>query len=167
MAVWDKTAIAGQFVFTAKPDSAIRQDAAADRKEALDRYQLMANDPNVNRQELLRDLLLKSNLDPSTILVQPQPAKPAPPTVAISFSGEDLNPLSLSYPGVYAVLTSSGVQGLPQPPPHPVPMGVGGGMGPPAEHPGSVARVSPLNQHAQDASGQLAGGGLAANVGHV
>lgn len=162
LTAWDRTKIAGEFLFAAKPDSTIRQDAAADRKEALDRYQLMANDPNVNRQELLKDLILKSNQDPAKLLTAPPPPTPDLPKVSLSFSGEDFNPLTPGYAGVYAVLKASGIE-LPPPLTAPGPMSIPPGSA--SDHPGAVAGVEPLSKHQQDETGQLPGGGSMAAQG--
>jgi hypothetical protein len=153
---WDKTQIAGEFVFFARPDAALKQDAQADRKQSVDLYQFLANDPNVNRQALLTSVLLRHNLDPATILTQPPPPKPEQPKIALSFKGEDLNPFAPQYANVYAILTAVGAPGLSPPAPAVNPA-----------HGGAVAPVEPLSKHAVQQSGQLPGGGQAAAVGSV
>ena len=89
-ASWDKKTWDGRFVFEAKPDSQIKLDAAAERKFALDLYQFLARDPNVNRTVLLRQLLEKANLDPSEVLVPQVPPKPDIPNIGFTFKGDDL-----------------------------------------------------------------------------
>jgi len=91
LAPWDRTQVQGQFIFKCKPDSALRIDAAARRKQMLDLYNLTANDPNVARVELLKTLFRSYNVDPSRLVVEQLPEKgPEPPKVGISFKGEDL-----------------------------------------------------------------------------
>jgi hypothetical protein len=115
---WDKTTIAGRYVFTAKPDSAIRVDAAADRRQALDMYTRLANDPNVKRVELVKSIIQKCGMDPSTIVVEELPqAEPDKPKVTLSFTGMDLNPMSGQYPHVMAILAANGLQVEPVAPP--------------------------------------------------
>jgi len=59
--VWDawRKAVPSSLAFTALPDSALRVDQAVDRKQAQDLYTFLFNDPNVNKQELLKGLLRK------------------------------------------------------------------------------------------------------------
>jgi hypothetical protein len=89
--MWElwKMQVPSSLAFTAMPDSALRVDQAIDRKTAQDLYSFLANDPYVNRGELLTRLLRKFHLDPSTIVKQPEPPKPEPPKLALSFKGED------------------------------------------------------------------------------
>ena len=90
--IWDgwRKSVPSTLAFTAMPDSALRVDQAVDRKAAQDLYSFLANDPFVNRQELLTGLLRKFHLDPSKIVRQPDPPKPEPPKLSFSFKGEDL-----------------------------------------------------------------------------
>jgi hypothetical protein len=53
---WRKT-VPAHLAFTALPDSALRTDLASERKRALDEYSFFANDPLVNRGELLKAIL--------------------------------------------------------------------------------------------------------------
>jgi hypothetical protein len=89
---WDqwRKAVPSSLAFTAMPDSALRVDQAVDRKASQELYSFLANDPFVNRQELLTGLLRKFHLDPGKIVRQPDPPKPEPPKLAFSFKGEDL-----------------------------------------------------------------------------
>lgn len=107
---WDKTKIAGRYVFSAKPDSAIRVDAAQERRAALDLYRVTANDPNVRRVELLKGIVQKYGLDPSTVVVEQLPeSKPEPPKVSLSISGADLAPTVPQYQACLAILAANGV----------------------------------------------------------
>jgi hypothetical protein len=87
---WDKTKIQGKFLYKAKPDSALRMDAQAERQQLLNLYNLTGKDPNVARVELLKSLFQKFNMDPSRIVVEklPEPG-PEKPKLALSFNGED------------------------------------------------------------------------------
>lgn len=90
LAAWDKTTIAGSFAFSAKPDSAIRVDAAQDRRQILEMFNYIAKSPFVNQAELASVVVRKYNLDPSKILTQPQPPGPPPPNVSVRVTMEDL-----------------------------------------------------------------------------
>lgn len=102
---WDKQASDARLAFTARPDSQIRLDAAAERKFAMDLYQFLAKDPNVRRVELVTNLLEKAGLDAATIVVEELPESKPEPNLAFSFKGEDLyNPM------VREILAQGGIQ---------------------------------------------------------
>jgi hypothetical protein len=110
MQAWDKTKIAGRYVFTAKPDSAIRVDAAQERRSALDLYRVTANDPNVRRTELLKSIVQKYGFDPATVVAEELPEKgPEPPKVTLSISGADLAPTMPQYQACLAILSANGI----------------------------------------------------------
>jgi len=143
---WDRKAVQGEFVFSAKPDSALRLDADVERRQAANLYNLIGRDPNVRRTELLKALLTKHNLDPDKIVVETPPAepKPEPPKINLSFKAEDL-----SNPMVLAILAQIGIEMPPglvaqqqQAPGAP-------GTAPPVQqpHPGAVPTAEPINQH--------------------
>lgn len=107
---WDKTKIAGRFVFTAKPDSAIRVDAAQERRSALDLYRVTANDPNVRRTELLKSIVQRYGFDPATVVADELPEKgPEPPKVSLNISGADLAPTMPQYQACLAILSANGI----------------------------------------------------------
>lgn len=103
---WDRTKIQGEFLFKIKPDSGLRIDAAARRKEIQDVYNLTVNDPNSVRVELLRMLYRSHNMDPSRLVVDKPPEPPKdPPTLSLAFKGEDLlNPLAVQ------IMAANGLQ---------------------------------------------------------
>jgi hypothetical protein len=85
-------AVPAALAFTARPDSAIRTDAAQDRKMALDLYSFLAKEPFINRGELLKGLLRKFDLEAAKVLLTPEqmPKKePEPPRIQIVVKGED------------------------------------------------------------------------------
>lgn len=138
---WDRSKIQGEFLFSAKPDTALRIDANAERKQALDLYNLTANDPNVNRIELLKSVIQKHNLDPSRIVVAEVPEKqPEPPKVTISVSAADL---AMPSPLLLKILEQYQIEVLPE--------GMEGpgeeAEGPEMPHGGAAEEQSPLNKH--------------------
>lgn len=156
---WDRKAIQGEFVFTAKPDSALRLDADVERRQAANLYNLIGRDPNVRRTELLKALLTKHNLDPDKIVVETPPPepKPEPPKISFAFKGEDLQ-----NPQVLGILAQFGVEVMPpidpmtgQPVPKPQPQQPQAGAAQPVQqpHPGAVPQAEPINKH------QMRGGG--------
>lgn len=172
---WDKTTIAGRFAFTARPDSTIRVDAAQAKADALKTYQLLANDPFVNRQELLLQLLRKIDLDPQKIVVQPPQKPPEVPKVNFSCVGADMDPSVAQFPIVMELLRAGGVEISPaaiqEAQAHAVALAsVGAGQiaandpgktpptgAPDTTHPGSASEVAPLNKHVADLTRQRSG----------
>lgn len=149
---WDRKAIQGEFVFTAKPDSALRLDADVERRQAANLYNLIGRDPNVRRTELLKALLTKHNLDPEKIVVETPPPepKPEPPKISLALKGEDL-----MNPQVLGILAQLGIEIMPpidpmtgQPVPTP-PQQAQPGAAPPVQtpHPGAVPTAEPINKH--------------------
>jgi hypothetical protein len=111
--VWRKT-VSSALAFTAMPDSALRVDQAIDRKQAQDFYSFVANDPFVakGRKKLLEKLFRKFHIDPDGIVSDPDPAKPEPPKLALSFKGEDL--VAPQAPIVVEILAQLGIKISPE-----------------------------------------------------
>jgi hypothetical protein len=159
---WNRLSVPGKFVYSVKPDSAKRLDQQVERKMALDRYQLTANDPFNNRMEGLKDVYAAFGEDPARHLQQPPTPPPEKPRISLSFKAEDLtNPMVVSLlqqsgfqidPNALKqtmaiqtgnpALMQAAAQSPAQPPAPPYP------QGPPAqEHGGSAQLQAPLNQH--------------------
>lgn len=103
--------VMGEFLFEAVPDSTRPPDASADRDLALNAYNLLANDPFVNREQLVRDVMDAYGLDADRLVRVPEPPKPVPekPKVSLSFKGDDLAPMMPQYANVAAILASEGI----------------------------------------------------------
>jgi hypothetical protein len=88
---WRKT-VPSALAFTALPDSALRTDQAVDQKRSLDFYTFIANDPYCQkaRPKVLEKLFRGQHIDPTGLIVAPDPPKPEPPKFSFSFKGEDL-----------------------------------------------------------------------------
>lgn len=110
--VWDgwRHQVSAAVAFTAMPDAALRHDLAAEQKRVLDEYTYFANDPNINRRELLLHIAPKLHLPERVIAAQPPAKSPEPTKPSFAFSGEDLNPLNPQYAVVMAILQQSGYQ---------------------------------------------------------
>ena len=111
LVAWNKEHLKGWYALEARPDAALRLDAAADRQQALNLFSLLGNDPFIDRRSLLQEVLRTHNLVDSKILL-PQPPEPKPekPNIAFRFSGEDLDPTRPSALAVYEILKQSGMQ---------------------------------------------------------
>ena len=95
---WDKTTIAGDFAFDMHPDSSERIDAAEQLNKKLRGYNLLANDPNINRAMLTKQVVQEFGWDPAMVMQQPPPPPPDPPKISFAFNGADLsNPLVLRF----------------------------------------------------------------------
>jgi len=179
---WDLKALPLRFVCKAKLDTMVRVDSASQFKQDLDLYQMTANDPHMNRVELLTSMVRKRGYDPAKVIqANLQPPGPKPPAMSFAFKGEDLNPAMPQFAIVQQILGMGGVQIDPQnielglalhqkalaqgaPIPHngagPVP-----GQAPPsAEHGGAAHQAEPLSKHANERTGKLPGDGLAQAV---
>jgi hypothetical protein len=113
---WDawRKAVPSALAFTAMPDSALRVDQAVDRKAALDFYSFIRQDPYVQKgvPKLLERLFRKHHIDPTGIIVPPDPPKPEPPKASLSFKGEDL--VAPQAPIVIEILTQLGLKISPE-----------------------------------------------------
>lgn len=180
---WDKTQIAGEFVYTAVPDTNIRQDATTKHKRALDRFNLLANEPHIERGELVRDLLRELGKSPKLYKPEVPEKGPEPMRLQLTIRSEDCNPAAPAFPVLKAIMEQSGLQipdaaistglalqskvdqggmadptlaGMAQP----------GQLGPAVNdmNPGQAQEVTPLNKHQIDQSGRLPGAGQAEAV---
>jgi len=116
LTAWNRDTIAGEFLYDIKPDSARRPDAASDREAALTGYNLLANDPYINREELVRQTVDILEYDSTRLVRPPEPPPPQIPKVTIAIRGEDLNPFAPQYQNVVNLLQVSGVPGTLTPP---------------------------------------------------
>jgi hypothetical protein len=110
--IWDqwRKVVPSALAFTAMPDSALRVDQAVDRKSAVDLYSFLANDPFIQkgRPKLLEKLLRKHHINPEEIVQPPDPPRPEPPKLSLSFKGEDF--VGPQAPIVIEVLKQQGIQ---------------------------------------------------------
>ena len=168
---WDKKQWDGRFVFTAKPDSQLSLDGAAERKFLLDAYQFLARDPNVNRLPFIKKILERMGFDPTEMVNPSVPEKKPEPSLAFSFRGEDFIGPQASI--VLEILAAGGIQispqaqqtaasqlfqqvqlGLRTPDGRPV---TAAKTTQPAQHGGMTEKVRPLSQGSADQTGQRSG----------
>lgn len=177
---WNKDAIQGRYAFQAKANSQLYLDAAQYRKQLMDLYNFFANEPTVNRAELVREILQTYGFDPSKMLQQPPAKSPETPKGSLSISAADLNPLlpqsaiildmlqKMGYPIDPTIVATAIAHAESMPPPAAGPTR-GGGPGP-AEHGGAAATAEPLSKHPSELTGNLQGSGAHAPVapgGHL
>ena len=175
---WRKT-IRSPLAFSALPDSALRTDLAQDRKRAMDEYTFLANDPFSNREYLLKKLAVKMHYDPNQLVKQPEPPKPEPPKLSLSFKGEDL--VAPQAPIIVEILAALGVkispeaiqqsqglmlqaQQLAEAQAQEAAMQKQAEKGQPP-HGGKVAQMEGLSKHAVDQTGGMQGSGAPAASG--
>jgi hypothetical protein len=178
---WDqwRKQVPSSLMFTAMPDSALRVDQAVDRQSSQQLYQFLANDPYIQkgRGKLLEKLLRKYHIDPTGIVAPPDPPKPEPPKIALSFKGEDL--VGPQGPIVIEILQQQGIQISPEAAQLALAMaqasaqmaaqsaGAEGGKGPAGDprHGGALAGQEPLSKHAADKTGAMQNTGMPAGMG--
>jgi hypothetical protein len=160
---WDATAIAGEYTITLAPDSSQRVDAMAEKKRAIDIFQMFGNDPLTNQVELRKMTWRKLGMDANRLVLEPKPKPPEKPQVSVALKGEDLNPMMPQYINVATMLAATGI-GMAPPDPNAAPPEMD-----PATNPGGVPPVTPLDKRFDTSgdSGQLPGGGSAPDVGQV
>jgi hypothetical protein len=169
---WNRQQIQGEFAYHARPDSALRIDANVARAQAAARYNLLGNDPNVNRVELLKDICKQDNLDPAKVVVEQLPEKgPEPPKFNFSFKGEDLSIINPQFPLVLALLEQNGVKFPPEAIQNAQALaqsliGNAAAMGaqqamagqPDTAHGGTMTPTAPINKHQMDRDRANGGG---------
>lgn len=108
---WNAQTIQGEFAFEARPDAALRLDAASDRQQALNLFTLLANDPFVDRRKLLTEVLRTHNLTPEAVLL-PQPPQPQPerPNLSIRLDSDAFDPTRPHALLMYDLLEKYGIQ---------------------------------------------------------
>jgi len=180
---WDawRHTVPAALAFTALPDSALRSDMGSERKRVRDDYTYLANDPFINRQELLKQSLPKMGYSMKVLNPQPPQKGPEPAKIAFSFSGDDLNPLNPQFAIVTEILKTEGlvispaaIEQAQTAAMHVVATGGAGGAGadagqggppPDTAHGGKVAQMESLSKHANDLSGGMQGTGAPAPLG--
>jgi hypothetical protein len=159
--VWDswRKSSPTRFSFTMTPDSSLRNDTPLDRKQLMDYYTFVANDPSTNRDYLNRKLARKFHLDPSKAVLPPNmvPKKqpePSVPTIAVKDLAVLTNPMVLAFVGAnpqWGIIVPEEVKALivqqaqPQQGQQP--------------HGGKVAEAESLSKHQSDSTGAQNGSG--------
>ncbi len=163
---YNQQMIAGRYAYDAEVDSAKRIDVAQRRQQFLQYMNLMANAPEANRGELLREAATLFGQDPGRVVQAPPPKSPGGAKTGIQFTGPDLVGPQAGL--VIEMLMQDGYQFSPQalqtallatqpPPPQPGMPGQPGGQPlpgvptPPQQaHPGlleSAGAMQPLSKH--------------------
>lgn len=106
--------LAGGYRYEVQTDSGKYMDAEAQRRQWLQFYQLVRQDPLVNAGKVVQKLLSFWGIDPTEGMAQPQPPQPPPPQVGVSFKGEDFNPLNPQFDLVVKMAQQGGWQITPE-----------------------------------------------------
>lgn len=178
---WDqwRKVVPASLAFTALPDSALRNDLAGERDRKMKEYSFFANDPFINRQELLKQLLPSLGYSPKVLQMQQPEKGPEPTKPGLSLKGEDLNPLNPQFPILVEVLGQCGIKISPEAIAHAQEAAMNQmlaqqiaakanaqtGAGPKTEHGGMQAPTESLSKHAQDLTGGMQGSGAPAPMG--
>lgn len=180
---WDgwRHMVPSSLAFTALPDSALRTDVASERRRIREDYTYLANDPFINRQELLRESIPKMGYSMKVFNAEPPQRGPEPTRPTFGFTGDDLNPLNPQFPIVMEILRQAGVnvsqQAVQEAQAGAVTQAAlgaampgndtgQGAAGPKTEHGGKVPQnPEPLSKHAAALTGGMQGTGAAAPMG--
>ena len=152
---WDKTTIAGEFVYDAKPNSAQRLDATQDKKDWLDWTNFTAKSPVVNQEEIIREGAPKFGFNPQRIMKAQEPPPPPEPNVSFRFSGSDL-----AIPEVRALLATTNPKLAPILSGPPSPEAIQATMQQLAKgqpHGGTADKADVLSKHSGEQTGELQG----------
>jgi hypothetical protein len=140
----------------------------------MDEYTLFANDPFINRVELLKQLMPRLHYGPKVINPEPPKKTPEPTKPGLSLKGDDLNPLMPQFPILMEVLAQCGITISPQAIQQAqdaahnqllmgmaMPATASGSAKPPAEtaHGGKVAQMESLSRHQNEETGGMQGSG--------
>lgn len=79
MMIWQKSVVAGKYLYDIAPDSQMAPDNAVGFKQDLDYYNLAAPDPLFNRAYMMRRLARHRGLDPSKVVLDPSQMMNQPP----------------------------------------------------------------------------------------
>lgn len=109
-----KSHLAGGYRYEVQTDSGKYMDAEAQRRQWLQFYQMVRQDPLVNAGKVVQKLLAFWGIDPVDGMAQPQPPQPPPPQVGVSFKGEDFNPLNPQFDLVVKMAQQGGWQITPE-----------------------------------------------------
>lgn len=109
-----KQFLAGGYRYEVQTDSGKYMDAEAQRRQWLQFYQMVRQDPLVNAGKVVQKLLTFWGIDPVEGMAQPEPPKPPPPQVGVSFKGDDFNPLNPQFDLVVKMAQQGGWQITPQ-----------------------------------------------------
>lgn len=178
---WDswRKSVPAALAFTALPDSALRTDLAWERKRWMEEYTFFANDPFINRLELLKQLMPRLRYGAKVINPAPPEKSPEPTKPGLSLKGEDLNPLMPQFPILVEVLGQCGIKISPQAIQQAQEAAMNqllmqqvaaqanpqeGGEGETA-HGGKVAQMEGLSKHAAQTTGGMPGTGAPAPMG--
>jgi hypothetical protein len=160
---WDgwRHTIPAAMAFTALPDSQLRTDLASVRQRTMTDYTFLVNDPYINREVLLQEMLPKMGYSQKIINTQPPQPKPKEAAISLAIASASLNPMLPEYANLYQILTQQGVTGLTPPNPQailnqPAPPGPTNGQVP---HGGKLPQAEGLSKHASEITGGMPGTG--------
>lgn len=109
-AVWNDKQITHDLVLKIRPDSTIVLEPAARLQKLSTFLNLTVKSGFINPQPIIAEMAELSGIDPSEVMIQPQPKPPSEPNISYRFTGKDdlVNPL------VLAVLIKAGHAPSPQ-----------------------------------------------------
>jgi hypothetical protein len=155
----------GQYAYHIQPDAGRYQDATEYRAQKVNEYNLFRKDPLVDPQELLTQVFTALGYDAGKIVRPPQPEKPEPVKISVTFNVEQAMAVPAEMKLLLAILTQQGYQ---IPPEIQAMLDAQAQLRaavaqlvpePGAEHGGSADRTEPINQHQTERTGGVTGVG--------
>jgi hypothetical protein len=105
-----KSALLGGYHYELAVDAGKHLDQEAQRRQVMQVYAALRQDPNVNPMDLLEQVAAAFGRDPGKFIVQQLPEKkPDPPKINFSVAGEDLNPALPQFALIVKVLRLGGI----------------------------------------------------------
>lgn len=107
--VWAQVrkALAGAYTYTIQVDSGKYLDIEADRRQKMQMYSQVRQDPFINPRPLLKDIAQAFGYDPAEFISEPKPPEKEL-KASFSFKAEDLNPLNPQFPLVVKLMRQAG-----------------------------------------------------------
>ncbi len=90
LASWDRSRINQKFVADIRADSTVRLDAQQLVQQITSVLNITAQSGYINPKKLIERIVELNGMDPTEVMVDPQPHKPEPPKISYAFKGEDL-----------------------------------------------------------------------------
>jgi hypothetical protein len=94
---WDRTRLANEYVYYIRPDSTVLLDATQRIDRLMKLLNLVGKSGYINPKPIIEEIVALHEVDPATIVIDPQPPQEEKPKVAFSFKGDDMiNPMAVA-----------------------------------------------------------------------
>ena len=96
---WDRSKIAGKFVYTITQDSTVLLDSDQKIDKLMKALNLTGKSGFVNPEPIIAEVLSLSGIDPTRVMTKPNPPKPDDPNISLRLTGSEdlLNPVAVGF----------------------------------------------------------------------